>query len=267
MVTHWTRIREVPGSNPGADQPDCGGFSVVFLNNQVNCWVGVVVVQFFTSLLTSRVISVAFYSEREKSNKFCSESLFSAWGSFTCRKSTALLPFRRKSTQDFYDVKKFIGPGRIWPANLGASGECDNHWTTGVDCWVGFSEPRSISKFINHTIKSVNLTNETLPSDVAPWYCTRLAFGRSRVQIPWPANLVEIFSGFLILKIAKELVIFKRQMSGWSSYPTTIHKIFNVSRDLKPLLSKWWTSNAYVPQKMIVPDLMVVHGGCTWSED
>ena len=24
LVTHETRIREVPGSNPGADQPDCG---------------------------------------------------------------------------------------------------------------------------------------------------------------------------------------------------------------------------------------------------
>ena len=33
--------------------------------------------------------------------------------------------------------------------------------------------------------------------------------GRSRVQIPWPANLVEVFGGFLNLKIATELVIFK----------------------------------------------------------
>ena len=38
---------------------------------------------------------------------------------------------------------------------------------------------------------------------------TRLAFGRSRAQILWPANLVEVFGGFLNLKIAKELVIFK----------------------------------------------------------
>ena len=37
-----------------------------------------------------------------------------------------------------------------------------------------------------------------------------VAFGRSWIQIPWPANLVEVvFSGFLNLKIAKELVIFK----------------------------------------------------------
>ena len=38
-------------------------------------------------------------------------------------------------------------------------------------------------------------------------------------QIPCPTNLVEVFSGFLNLKIAKE---------------------FNVSRDLKPLLSTKW---------------------------
>ena len=31
VVTHETRIREVPGSNPGSDQPDCG-FFVVFLS-------------------------------------------------------------------------------------------------------------------------------------------------------------------------------------------------------------------------------------------
>ena len=32
----------------------------------------------FTTLLTSQVISVTFYSEHEKSNKFCSEALISA---------------------------------------------------------------------------------------------------------------------------------------------------------------------------------------------
>ena len=43
----------------------------------------------FTTLLTSQVVSVAFYSEREKSDKFCSEALISARDPFTCRKSTA----------------------------------------------------------------------------------------------------------------------------------------------------------------------------------
>ena len=38
VVTHETRIREVPGSNPGADQPDWG-FFVVFLNHEGKCWV------------------------------------------------------------------------------------------------------------------------------------------------------------------------------------------------------------------------------------
>ena len=38
----------------------------------------VVVVLGFTMLLTSQVISVAFYSEREKSDKFCSKALISA---------------------------------------------------------------------------------------------------------------------------------------------------------------------------------------------
>ena len=42
-------------------------------------WVNVVVVVDlgFTTLLTSQVISVAFYIEREKSDKFCSEALIS----------------------------------------------------------------------------------------------------------------------------------------------------------------------------------------------
>ena len=39
VVTHETRIREVPGSNPDADQPDWG-FFVVFLIQQGKCWVG-----------------------------------------------------------------------------------------------------------------------------------------------------------------------------------------------------------------------------------
>ena len=32
----------------------------------------------FTTLLPSHIISIAFYSEREKFNKFCSEALISA---------------------------------------------------------------------------------------------------------------------------------------------------------------------------------------------
>ena len=65
----------------------------------------------FTTLLTSQVISVAFYREREKSDKFCSEALISAWGSFTCRESMTrdprlYFPSEGGHTQDFYALKK-----------------------------------------------------------------------------------------------------------------------------------------------------------------
>ena len=45
---------------------------------QIDGLIRVVVVLGFTTLLTSQVISVAFYSERQKSEKFCSEALISA---------------------------------------------------------------------------------------------------------------------------------------------------------------------------------------------
>ena len=66
-------------------------------------------------LLTPQVISVAFYSEREKSDKFCSEVLISAWGSFTCRKSTTwdpqlYFPSQGSHSQDFYTLKKINQP-------------------------------------------------------------------------------------------------------------------------------------------------------------
>ena len=68
--------------------------------------------------MTSQVISVAFYREREKSHKFCSEALISAWGSFACRKSTTrdsrlFFPSERSHTQDFYALKKSIDSGRV----------------------------------------------------------------------------------------------------------------------------------------------------------
>ena len=68
-----------------------------------------------------------------KSDKFCSGALISAWGSFTCRKSTTwdprlYFPSEGIHSQDFYALKKSIEP-----ANLGSRGEYDNHWTTEVD--------------------------------------------------------------------------------------------------------------------------------------
>ena len=78
----------------------------------------VVVVLGFTTLLTSQVISVAFYSKREKSDKFFLEALISALGSFTCRKSTTrdpwlYFPSEGSHIQDFYALKKFIDPGQV----------------------------------------------------------------------------------------------------------------------------------------------------------
>ena len=94
----------------------------------------VIVALGFTTLLTSQVISVAFYSEHEKSDKFYSEALISAWGSFTCRKSTTWdLWLHFPHTQDFYALKNLSTPAGFGPANLGSSGEYDNHGTTGVD--------------------------------------------------------------------------------------------------------------------------------------
>ena len=65
--------------------------------------------------LTSQAISVAFYIEREKSVKLCSETLISAWGSFTFRESTTrdlrlYFPSEGSHTQDFCALKKFHLP-------------------------------------------------------------------------------------------------------------------------------------------------------------
>ena len=59
----------------------------------------------------SWVISVASDIEREKSDKFCSEDLISAWGSFTCRKCTTrdprlYFPSEGSHTQDFLRSEK-----------------------------------------------------------------------------------------------------------------------------------------------------------------
>ena len=53
-------------------------------------------------------------TEREKADKFCSEALISALGSFMCRKSTTrdpqLLPFQRKSYSGFLGYEKIHRP-------------------------------------------------------------------------------------------------------------------------------------------------------------
>ena len=107
-------------------------FSLITLAVLKNCIIIVVVNLGFTTLLTSQVISVASYNEREKSDKFCSEALISAWGSFTCRKSMTRDPrlyFHSEGshTQDFYALKNPSTPVGFEPANLGTSGVYDNH--------------------------------------------------------------------------------------------------------------------------------------------
>ena len=91
----------------------------------------------FTTLLTSQVISVAFYNEHEKSDKFCWEALILAWDSFTCCKSTTrdpwlYFPSEGSHTQDLYALKNPSTPAGFEPAHLRSSGEYDNHGTTGV---------------------------------------------------------------------------------------------------------------------------------------
>ena len=88
--------------------------------------------------LTSQVIGVTFYIEREKSNKFCSEVLILDWGCFTCHKSKIwdqrlYFPSEGSHTQDFYALKNPPAPARFEPMNLRFIGEYDNHWTTGVN--------------------------------------------------------------------------------------------------------------------------------------
>ena len=74
----------------------------------------VVVVGFYDALNISGHC-VAFYSEREKADKFYSETLISAWGSFTCCKSTTRDPrlyFLSEGSliQDLYTLKKIHRP-------------------------------------------------------------------------------------------------------------------------------------------------------------
>ena len=93
---------------------------------------------------------------------------------------------------------------------------------------------------------------------------------RSRVQIPWSGNLVEVFSEFLNLKIALKTVIFQRQMLGWSPYSTIclpFLEIWNQCCQNGGLLmlkfpNRWKCNlNSYSSSWMGLPDLMVVHVG------
>ena len=81
----------------------------------------------FMTLLISQVISVALYSEREKSDKFCSEALIST------RDPRLYFLSEGSHTQEFYALKNPSTPIGFEPVNLGSSGEDDNHGTTMFD--------------------------------------------------------------------------------------------------------------------------------------
>ena len=86
-------------------------FSFVYIKCVFYFGVVVVVVDLgFTTLLTSQVISVAFYSKREKADKFCSEALISAWGSFMCCKSTTGDPWLYFPFEGFLRCEKIHRP-------------------------------------------------------------------------------------------------------------------------------------------------------------
>ena len=94
----------------------------------------------FTTPLTSQVISVAFYSEREKTDKFCAEALISARGSITClnlRHGThgfTSLP-KEVILRIFTILKNPSTPAGFELANRRSSGKYDNHGNTGIDLW------------------------------------------------------------------------------------------------------------------------------------
>ena len=98
--------------------------------NSSCCWV-------LRHFETTHVISVVSDIESEKVGKFCSEALISAWGSFTCRKSTTrdprlYFPSERSLVRIFTLWKNPSTPAGFEPANLCSNGEYDNHGTTGV---------------------------------------------------------------------------------------------------------------------------------------
>ena len=91
--------------------------------------------------LTFQIISVAFYIEGGKSDKFYSEALISAWGSFTCCKSTTrdqrlYFPSEGSLTQEFQVLKKIhrSRPG----LNPRTSDPVVSMITTGVDCLIEY---------------------------------------------------------------------------------------------------------------------------------
>ena len=120
------------------------------------CWV-------LRHFLTSQVISIASDIEREKSDKFSSEAPISAWGSFTCRKSTtrypstALLPFQRKTYAGFLRSENPSTPIGFEPANLGSSGEYFSFYMAWNDKIMSANKINTLKKLYRKLLTVSNL--------------------------------------------------------------------------------------------------------------
>ena len=140
----------------------------------------VVVLLGFTTLLTSQVIRVAFYSELERSDKFCSQTLISAWSSFTCRKSSSLP--KEVILRIFTLWKNPSTTAGFEPANLGSSGES-----------VSISQYRALFIVVplcwqcssTGTCESQNTVRNCFPAD--GWFWTFSCRAIVDVSIPYSA--------------------------------------------------------------------------------
>ena len=135
-------------------------------------------------LLTSQVISIAFYSEREKSNKFCSEALILAWGSFTCHKSTIWDP-------------RYYFPSEGQHAHLSRSGPRFDP-RSGQVSWVrffrGFSSPVRQMSGSFRPPRSPNITWPPLSSIISH-------YGRQ-----WPEMLMRPKTSNIHIYLQKEVI-------------------------------------------------------------
>ena len=81
----------------------------------------------------------------------------------------------------------------------------------------------------------------SLPSEMAPWQRTRLAFGRYRVQIPVPTNLTEGFSWFSsIIKANAGLDFHYHYPFNHYSSNSYIIKLKSVNLRIETLTTQQW---------------------------
>ena len=125
LVANWKRfqLRSVGLSSVKFAVGGKQGLTHLYLRK--GCPTCIVVVDSgFMMLLTSQVISITFYSEHEKCSKFCSDALISAWGSFTCLKSTTRNPRLYFPSEGFWHSEKIHRPWQglnLWTSDPVAS--------------------------------------------------------------------------------------------------------------------------------------------------